>query len=258
MGEAIAITSGKGGVGKSSVCINIGMILAQKGFRVCMIDMDLGLKNLDVMLGLENRVLYDLRDVMEGHCTLQRAMIRDKREENLYLLPACKTIHIQKFNGDDLQMVVRQLIKTFDYVLLDTPAGIESGFVHSIHCVRKTILVTTLDVTALQDCDRIIGILLKEGMEDTSFIINRMNPKLIEKGISVTLEDAKQWLSIPFLGYVFDDENIVKANNHGMPATLQRNTLTYSCFEAIVRRILGEKAAMPRYREKNLLHKLFG
>ena len=150
MGEAIAITSGKGGVGKSSVCINMGMVLAQKGYRVCLIDVDLGLKNLDVMLGLENRVIYDLKDVMEGRCTLANAMIRDKRQDNLYLLPACKTIHIQYFHGEDLKIVVEELKNQFDYILLDTPAGIESGFIHSIACVSRAIVVTTLDVTALQ------------------------------------------------------------------------------------------------------------
>lgn len=258
MGEAIAITSGKGGVGKSSVCVNLGMILAQKGFRVCLIDADLGLKNLDVMLGLEQRVIYDLKDVVEGRCTLRSAMIRDKHQENLYLLPACKSIHIESFRGDDLQIIVEELIKQFDYVLLDTPAGIERGFVHSIQCVHKTILVTTLDVTALQDCDRVIGILMKEGMEEMSFIINRMNPRLIEKGISVSLEEARSWLSIPFLGYVFDDENMIRCNNHGMPLTLSRDTLLYNCFDAITKRLLGEKATLPRFREKTLFQKIFG
>ena len=191
MGEAIAITSGKGGVGKSSVCINMGMVLAQKGYRVCLIDVDLGLKNLDVMLGLENRVIYDLKDVMEGRCTLANAMIRDKRQDNLYLLPACKTIHIQYFHGEDLKIVVEELKNQFDYILLDTPAGIESGFIHSIACVSRAIVVTTLDVTALQDADRIIGILMKEGMEHISFIVNRMNVHHMDRGISVSLEEAK-------------------------------------------------------------------
>lgn len=258
MGEAIAITSGKGGVGKSSICVNMGMVLAQKGYRVCMIDMDLGLKNLDVMLGLENRVIYDLNDVILGNCTLRNAMIKHKSEENLYLIPACKTIHIERFQGDELYQIVKQLNTQFDYVLLDTPAGIESGFIHSINCVHRTILVTTLDVTSLQDCDRVIGILLKEGMENMSFVINRMNQKWIDKGVSVSLEEARQWLSIPFLGYVFDDEMMMRANNHGVPLTLRRDSLSYCCFDAIVKRMLGEKATLPRFREKNFLQKLFG
>lgn len=258
MGEAIAITSGKGGVGKSSVCVNLGMILSQMGFKVCLIDVDLGLKNLDVMLGLENRVIYDLKDVMEGRCSLQHAMIKDKREENLYLLPACKTIHIQYFRGEDLKLVVDQLVQQFDYVLLDTPAGIERGFVDSIACVHRAIIVSTLDVTALQDADRIIGILMKEGMEHISFVINRMNVRHIEKGISVSLEEAKQWLSIDFLGYVFDDETIMRANNHGKPVVLQRDSTVYSCFYSIAKRMLGERASLPKYKEKNFLQKLFG
>ena len=150
MGEAIAITSGKGGVGKSSTVINIATLLAQRGFTVCMIDMDLGLKNLDIMLGLEHRVIFDLKDVLDGRCTLAKAIIKDKREENLYLLPACKTIHIDQFPKHELPHIVEALKQKFDFVLLDAPAGIESGFLQAIACVKKTIVVTTLDVTALQ------------------------------------------------------------------------------------------------------------
>lgn len=198
MGESIAITSGKGGVGKSSTIIGIGMILAQMGYRVCMIDMDLGLKNLDVMMGLQHRVLYDLKDVMDGKCTLSRAILQDKQQDNLYLIPACKTIHIASFQGDHFEEIVQSLKQSFDYVLLDTPAGMESGFLYSIRCVNKAVLVTTLDVTSLQDCDRIIGILMKEGMEEISFVVNRMNVHLIEKGISVPLEEAKNGCLLNF------------------------------------------------------------
>lgn len=258
MGEAIAVTSGKGGVGKSSTIVNIGMILAQKGYRVCLIDVDLGLKNLDVMMGLEHRVIYDLKDVMEGKCPLARAMIQDKRESSLYLLPACKTIHIEQFQGERLYEVVEQLKKQFDFVLLDTPAGIESGFIHAIRSVNRVLLVSTLDVTALQDCDRIIGILMKEGIEEMAFIINRMNVRHIEKGVSIPLEEAKQWLAIDFLGYIFDDETMQRSNNRGVPAVLQRNTQLYACFESIVKRMLGEHVPLPQYREKGLFQKLFG
>lgn len=258
MGEAIAITSGKGGVGKSSVTVNIGMVLAQMGYRVCLIDVDLGLKNLDVMMGLENRVIYDLNDVMEGRCMLSQAMIKDKVQDNLYLLPACKTIHIEQFRQEDLCLIVEQLREKFDYVLLDTPAGIERGFVSSIACVKRSIVVTTLDVTSLQDADRIIGIMMNEGMEHIAFIVNRMNVKAIEKGISIPLEDARAWLSIDFLGYVFDDENMQRANNYGKPVTLQRESRIYSCFTAIVRRMLGEHAALPKCKERSFLHKIFG
>lgn len=138
------------------------------------------------------------------------------------------------------------------------PAGIESGFIHSIACVSRAIVVTTLDVTALQDADRIIGILMKEGMEHISFIVNRMNVHHMDRGISVSLEEAKQWLSIDFLGYVFDDENMMRSNNHGKPIVLQRETQTYSCFDSIVRRMLGQRCPLPKYRERKFLQKLFG
>ena len=134
----------------------------------------------------------------------------------------------------------------------------ESGFIHSIACVSRAIVVTTLDVTALQDADRIIGILMKEGMEHISFIVNRMNVHHMDRGISVSLEEAKQWLSIDFLGYVFDDENMMRSNNHGKPIVLQRETQTYSCFDSIVRRMLGQRCPLPKYRERKFLQKLFG
>ncbi|MCI8271533.1 MAG: septum site-determining protein MinD [Erysipelotrichaceae bacterium] len=258
MGQTIAITSGKGGVGKSSVCVNIGFHLARKGYRVCMIDCDLGLKNLDVMMGLENRVLYDLRDAMEGRCTLQKAVLKDKREDNLYLLPACKSVNLKYFQGSDLKAVVAELKKSFDYILLDTPAGIESGFVHSIACCERVILVTTLDITAVQDADRIIGILMKEDIQDIELVINRLNPKYIEKGISIRLEDALSWLSIPLLGYVFDDESVIRANNRGIPVALNQSSYINECYQCIVKRLLKEDAPLPKYKEKKLFQKLFG
>lgn len=258
MGRAIAITSGKGGVGKSSVCINLGIVLAQLGYRVCLIDVDLGLKNLDVMLGLENRVLYDLRDVMDGVCPLEKAILKDKREPNLFLLPACKSVNIRYFQGSDLQLVVHTLKNDFDFVLLDTPAGIESGFVHSIACVEDVILVTTLDITAIQDADRVIGILMKERIDSISLVVNKMNPKFIDKGISIKLEDAMHWLSIDLLGYVFDDENVIRSNNRGKPISLTTNSIVYECFLAMAKRLTGEQAPLPKYKEKRLLQKLFG
>lgn len=258
MAEAIAITSGKGGVGKSSICVNLGMVLAQMGYRVCLIDVDLGLKNLDIMLGLENRVIYDLNDVMKGRCTLNKALINDKREERLSLLPACKSVHIEQFDGDSLGIVVEELKKSFDYILLDTPAGIESGFIHAIHCVDEAVLVTTPDITAVQDCDRVIGILLKEGIGKLSVVINRVNTRYIEKGVSISLEDVKSWLSIDLLGYVFDDPNMIAGNNRGKPISLKRDSSLYLCFEIIAKRFLGQKIGLPKIKDRTFLQKLFG
>ena len=258
MGQTIAITSGKGGVGKSSVCVNIGIHLARQGHKVCLIDCDLGLKNLDVMLGLENRVLYDLRDAIDGRCTLEKAILKDKREPNLYLLPACKSVNLKYFHGNDLKIVVRELEKEYEYILLDTPAGIESGFIHSIACVNRVILVTTLDITAVQDADRIIVILMKEDVNDIEVIVNRMNPKYIDKGISIRLEDALSWLSIPLLGYVFDDENVIRANNRGIPIALSTSASINECYECIAKRMQKEDVPLPKFKEKKLLQKLFG
>ena len=258
MGRAIAITSGKGGVGKSSVCINLGIVLAQMGYQVCLIDVDLGLKNLDVMLGLENRVIYDLRDVMVGICPLDIAILKDKSENNLYLLPACKSVNIHYFKGSDLRLVVNELKQSFDFVFLDTPAGIESGFLYSIACADDVILVSNLDITSMQDADRVIGILMKEQMQSIRLIVNRLTPHFIDKGISIRLEDAMNWLGIELLGYVFDDESVIRSNNRGAPISLAKHTQVYDCFAAIAKRLNGENAALPKYREKRFLQKLFG
>ena len=258
MSEVIVVTSGKGGVGKTTTAANIGTGLAALDKKVVLVDTDIGLRNLDVVLGLENRIVYNLVDVIEGNCRLKQALIRDKRYANLFLLPSAQTRDKTSVTPEQMKKLCEELKKQFDYILLDTPAGIESGFIHSIACVSRAIVVTTLDVTALQDADRIIGILMKEGMEHISFIVNRMNVHHMDRGISVSLEEAKQWLSIDFLGYVFDDENMMRSNNHGKPIVLQRETQTYSCFDSIVRRMLGQRCPLPKYRERKFLQKLFG
>lgn len=258
MAKAIAITSGKGGVGKSSVCVNMGMVLAQKGYRVCLIDVDLGLKNLDIMLGLENRILYDLRDVMMGNCSLGKVIIQDKRESNLYLFPACKSVQISEFKKNDLQLVMDELKKSFDYLLLDAPAGIESGFRHAISCADEAIVVTTLDVTSIQDADRIVGILMKEQLDNISLVVNRVNKKYIEKGISTTLEDALSCLCIPLLGVVYEEAEMIKSNNRGIPITLQKNSFIASCFDIIVERLLGKEVSIPKIKEKSIFQRIFG
>lgn len=257
MGEAIAITSGKGGVGKSSVTLNLGMMLAMTHYKVCLIDMDLGLKNLDLMMGLQNRVIYDLKDVFEGKCPLRKAILKDKHQENLFLLPACKSMHIHDMKASDIKEVVSVLKEEFDYVLLDTPAGIEAGFLCTLPSVSRVLLVSTLDVTSMQDADRIIGLLLKEGLERISLIINRYQPRFVEKKISLSLEDASQWLGIELLGYVFEDEEVIRSNNYGVTAITQ-SKLLFECFTVLAKRLCGEKAALPKYREKNILAKLFG
>lgn len=257
MSKAIAITSGKGGVGKSSIVVNIGIVLAQMGNKVCLIDMDLGLKNLDIMMGLQHRSIFDLKDVMEGRCILAQAMIRDKKEENLYLIPACKTLRINEFPNGNLGLIIEELKQHFDYILLDTPAGIENGFCETIKCVQQAIIVTTLDVTSLQDADRVIGLLMKEGIDDLSFVINRYQPNLIDKGSMVSIEDAKGWLAIDFLGYILEDEQMIRANNHGIPLCYNKNNYNYEYFVVVAKRMLKEYVPLLKVKGLSLLQKLF-
>ena len=258
MGEVIAITSGKGGVGKSSVVLNLGEMLAMMGHSVCLIDMDLGLKNLDYMMGLDNRMFYDMVDVMKQRCSLKNAMLQDKYCKQLYLLPGCKSVHMEEFDVEQLKVIINTLKEQFDYILLDSAAGIEKGFYSSIACVNKVILVTTLDVTSLQDADRVIGILMQQRMEHISFIVNRYQEKSIEKGICVPLQDAKQWLAVDFLGYVFEDEEMQRCANIGKPAVGKRSQKLYECFSVIARRLQGEHVSLPKTQGKSILAKLFG
>ena len=246
MARVIMITSGKGGVGKTTVCANLGIALASLGKKVCMIDMDLGLKNLDVMMGLENRVFYDLKDAVEGRCPLSRAMIQDKRCENLFLMAACRTVNIGRLQDQ------------FDFILLDSPAGIERGFQYAMCCADEALVVVQLDIAALQDSDRVIGILLKEGKTTIRLVMNRVNPRYIEKGISLSVKEAADWLGLEVIGLVYEDENLIACNNRGVPMAFKRSTITSQCYTVIAQRLLGEKAALPKFKEKNIIQKLFG
>lgn len=257
MGEAIAITSGKGGVGKSSITLNLGEMLSQKGYKVVLIDMDLGLRNLDVMMGLENRVIFDVRDVIQGRCALKQALIKDKKQSQLYLLPASKNVRMDELNKEDLKVVVEYLKNEFDYVLLDSAAGLEKGFLYTIYSVDRVLLVTTLDYTALQDADRVVGILYREQMDKIQLIINKVNPKLIEKGISVSLKEALSFLSIDLLGIVYEDEEMIRSGNKGF-AAIKENSLMYDCFRTITQRLEGKTCDLPKYRGKSFMQRLFG
>lgn len=257
MTTCIGITSGKGGVGKSSVCIGLGITLAKAGNRVCLIDMDLGLKNLDMMMGLENRVYFDLIDVYEGRCLLKQALVKDKHEERLVLLPACKTIHVQQFKQEMLLDVIDELKMQFDYILFDTPAGIESGFRHTLTCCNHFIVVSTLDTAALQDADRMIGLLIKENVFRIQCILNRINQRYIDKGISVELEKAMEWLSVECLGIIYDDEQLMKGNNQGRPIVLNDKSKAMSCFQQIKASLLNETYEDSKVKSKSILRKLF-
>lgn len=257
MSQVIMITSGKGGVGKSTVCANLGMKLALDGYKVCMIDADIGLKNLDIMMGLENRIMYDMNDVIQGICSIEKAMIRDKHCRNLFLLPSCKTMQIERVSGQDMQLVVKELKQIFDYILIDSPAGIETGFHHALSCSSMAIVVVQLEITSLHDADRVIGLLHRHGLKEIKLVINRVNPELIRKQVQLRIEDAVEWLSIDLLGLVYEDEKIALSISKGNIRSMEPSTLTHACFTTMVKRLNHELADIPKFKEKNLWQRMF-
>ncbi|MBP1764837.1 MAG: septum site-determining protein MinD [Firmicutes bacterium] len=240
MGEVLVITSGKGGVGKTTTAANLGTGFALSGKRVALIDADIGLRNLDVVMGLENRIVYDLVDVVEGNCRLKQALIRDKRYETLYLLPAAQTRDKNAVNPEQMQQLCEELSREFDYVIIDCPAGIEQGFRNAIAGATAAIIVTTPEVSAVRDADRIIGLLESEGKSDPKLIVNRIRPQMVKKGDMMDIDDIIDILAIDLLGVIPEDEYIVISTNRGEPAVTQPGSLASTAYKNIVRRLSGE------------------
>lgn len=257
MTRIIVLTSGKGGVGKSSMSINIGYALAKQGKSVCLIDADFGLKNLDVMMGLENRVIYDLKDVIQGKCTLKQILVKDKRMESLFLLPACKSLALDNLNVEYMMKMIEQLKNDFDYILIDSPAGIEKGFQYASGLCDEAIVVVTLDVVSLRDADRVVGLLLKQGVHHLHMIVNKYNDDDVHKGRSLTLKDAYDILSIPLLGIVYDDHQMIESNNKGMPIYMNQHSYMSECFNRIVDRLEGKEVPFLKNKKKPLLERIF-
>lgn len=256
MARVIVVTSGKGGVGKSSTCVNIGSTLASNGYKVCLIDADLGLKNLDVILGIESRVVFDIQDVINGVSSLKQALVKDKRINNLYLLPACKSIDVTKINFSYLEKIIIELKKQFDFILIDSPAGIERGFYNAIRNANEAIVVVNNDIASIRDADKVIGILNTHGILDTKLIINKVSLKKIEKDVSITNSDVIDILGIPLLGIVYEDEEISKSNNKGVPLILNNKSIINKCYLNISKRLNGESVGIAKYK-KNLFEKIF-
>jgi len=247
MSEIITITSGKGGVGKSTTTANVATALSMEGKKVIAIDFDIGLRNLDMILGLENRIVYDVVDVMEGKCNLAQAIIKDKRTNNLHFLPASQTKDKTILNKEKVEKLLNELKKDFDYILIDSPAGIESGFEHSIFLADRALIVTTPEISAVRDADRVIGIIdakskkAKEGEEvQKHIIINRIKPELVEKGEMLSTEDVLHILALPLIGIIPEDEEIVKSTNLGEPVALKKDSLVGEAYRRIAKRTLGE------------------
>lgn len=240
MGEVLVITSGKGGVGKTTTTANIGTGFALLGKKVVLVDADIGLRNLDVVMGLENRIVYDLVDVTEGSCRLKQALIRDKRYETLYLLPAAQTRDKNAVSPDQMRQLCRDLAQEFDFVLIDCPAGIEQGFKNAIAGADRAIIVTTPEVSAVRDADRIIGLLESEGMENPKLIVNRIRPLMVKRGDMMDIDDIIDILAVDLLGIIPEDEYIVISTNRGEPAVANPISLAGTAYKNIVNRLLGE------------------
>lgn len=256
MARVIVVTSGKGGVGKTSVTSNLGITLAKTN-KVCLIDADLGLKNLDVVLGIENRVIFDMQDVISGVCSLSQALVKDKRNNNLFILPACKSIDVQKINFSYLEKIINDLKDSFDYIIIDSPAGIERGFYNAIKNADEAIVVVTLDISSIRDADKVIGILNSNNIQDVKLIINRVNMKHIEEGISLSMSDAVDVLGVGVLGVVYFDDCVSQGNNKGIPVSHDNKSISSKCFNNIAKRINGESVELIKYRKKSFLEKLF-
>lgn len=240
MGEVIVITSGKGGVGKTTTTANLGMGLAAEGKKVIVIDTDLGLRNLDVVMGLENRIVYNLVDVIEGSCRLKQALIKDKRFPDLHLLPSAQTKDKTAVSPEQMRKLVSELKDEYDFILLDCPAGIEQGFQNAIAGAGRSIVVTTPEVSAIRDADRIIGLLETGGIRKNELIINRLRIELVKQGDMMTVEDVKEILGIPLIGVIPDDGQVVVATNQGEPV-IGTDSPAGQAYKNICRRIMGEE-----------------
>ena len=248
MSEVIVITSGKGGVGKTTTVANIGTGLAMLGKKVAVVDTDIGLRNLDVVLGLENRIVYNLVDVVNGSCRLRQALIRDKRHPELYLLPSAQTKDKTAVSPEQMIKLTQELREEFDYVLLDCPAG-EQGFKNAIAGADKAIVVTTPEVSAIRDADRIIGLLEAGDIRDIRLIINRLRPDMIARGDMMSVDDVLEILAVDLLGTILDDEQIVVATNQGEPLS-GKNSQAEEEYQNICKRILGEDIPFVTIRQK--------
>lgn len=249
MGQVIVITSGKGGVGKTTTTANIGVGLARLGKKVIVIDTDLGLRNLDVVMGLENRIVYNLVDVIEGRCRPKQAIVRDKNYSELHLLPSAQTKDKTAVSPQQMLKLTEELKDDYDYIILDCPAGIEQGFQNAIAGASTAIVVTTPEVSAIRDADRIIGLLQQNNIKDCRLIINRIRVDMVKRGDMMSVDDVSEILSIPLLGIIPDDEYVVIGTNQGEPV-VGGDSKAGQAYHNICSRIVGNKVDFIDLNEK--------
>jgi septum site-determining protein MinD len=263
MGEAIVVTSGKGGVGKTTTSANIGTALASMGKKVVVVDGDTGLRNLDVLMGLENRIVFTLMDVIEEKCRLKQALIKDKRFTNLFLLPTAQTRDKNDIKIGQMKKLIEDLKGEFDYVIIDCPAGIEQGFENAVVAADRALIVVNPEVTSVRDADRVIGKLDSKGVDDHQLIINRVNYEMTKNGDMLDINDILDSLAIKLIGAVPDDRSITISTNKGEPIVLDDKSAAGQAFRNIARRITGEEVPimdmnMNRSGILSALKKLFG
>lgn len=246
MGVAIVITSGKGGVGKTTTTANIGTSLALQGKKVCLVDTDIGLRNLDVVMGLENRIIYDLVDVIEGRCKLHQALVKDKRfDDQLYLLPAAQTSDKTAVQPHQMKELVQELKSIYDYVIIDCPAGIEQGYKNAVAGADQAIVVTNPEISSVRDADRIIGLLEQEkDISPPRLVINRIRNHMMKNGDMLDVDEITAHLSIDLIGIVLDDDDVITSSNKGEPIALSPNNKASIAYRNIARRILGESVPL--------------
>jgi septum site-determining protein MinD len=244
MSRIIVVTSGKGGVGKTTCTANLGMALAQRGHKVAVVDADFGLRNLDLLLGLENRIVYTAVEVLAGECRLEQALVRDKRQPNLVLLPAAQNRTKDAVSPEQMKRLVNALTKVFEFILIDSPAGIEMGFQNAIAPANEALVVTTPEISAVRDADRIVGLLEANGVRKIHLIVNRLKPAMVAQDKMMSVKDVQEILSIPLIGVVPDDEKVIVSTNRGEPLVLApqaaQQGLAGQALQNIVRRIEGE------------------
>ena len=258
MGEVIVITSGKGGVGKTTTTANIGAGLSGLGKNVMVIDTDLGLRNLDVVLGMENRIVYNIVDVIEGNCRLKQALIRDKRYPGLCLLPSAQTRDKTSVSPEQMKKLISEIRDDYDFILLDCPAGIEQGFQNAIAGADRSIVVTTPEVSAIRDADRIIGLLEASGIRRNELIVNRLRIDMVKRGDMMSVDDVTEILAVDLLGVIPDDEQVVIATNQGEMVT-EGDSPAGRSYMNICRRLTGEEIPMEDYmKHEGILEKISG
>jgi len=256
MSEIIVITSGKGGVGKTTTTANLGVGLATRGKKVVLIDTDTGLRNLDLLLGLENRIMYDLIDVTEGRVPYKKALVRHKKHDTLYLLPTSQVKDKMALNPEQLVKLCEEMRAEFDYILIDCPAGIEQGFKTAIAAADCAIVVTMPEISAVRDADKIIGELGRADKENIKLIVNRIRPQMVRQGDMLDMDDIDEILSIECIGQVPDDELVVTSTNRGEPVISNKDSLAGKAYSNIVGRICGENIPFLEFSEEGFFVKL--